>query len=112
MTDLKDRLARLLDNEPEAPYDIEHVVRCGRRARRRRHAALTVAGTAGAPSLTAAVVVPVLAAGGGNGGSASLGVQPSATPTPSAAAHTAKCYIIAAPRSTAKQSIAKLIRSG
>ena len=35
MTDLKDRLARLFDNEPPAPYDVEDIVRSGRRARRR-----------------------------------------------------------------------------
>ncbi|MDQ1696818.1 MAG: hypothetical protein QOJ03_2171 [Frankiaceae bacterium] len=109
MIDLTDQLARLLDNEPEAPYDIDHIVRSGRRARRRLNVALAAAGTVGAAGLTAAVLVPVVAAGG-NEGSVSLGVQPSPSPSPSA--RTGKCYLISSPPKAAKHDVARLIKSG
>ncbi|HVT65377.1 MAG TPA: hypothetical protein VHD81_09495 [Mycobacteriales bacterium] len=62
MTDLNDRLAAMLDNEPPAPYDIDRVVSDGRRALRRRTTLTAVAGTAGTAAVTAAVVVPIAAA--------------------------------------------------
>src|SRR3954447_6221140 len=96
MTDLNDQLARLPDNEPEAPYDIEHIVRSGRRARRRRNVALAAAGTVGAAGLAAAVVIPVVAAGG-NDGSVVLGVRSAPSPSPSPSATPGRCYLISAP---------------
>jgi hypothetical protein len=111
MTDLNDQLARLLDDEPEAPYDIDQIVRSGRRARRRRNVALATAGTVGAASLTAAVVIPVLAVGG-NDGSVSLGSQPSPSPSRSATATAGRCYITAGTPKAVKRSVARLIRSG
>ena len=111
MTDLKDRLARLFDDEPPAPYDVEDIVRSGRRARRRRQAVLAVAGTAGAAGLTAAVVVPVLATGGGDEASVTLGSQPSVTAPPTKA--TGQCFIGFAPNAKAwKRELSRLIRSG
>jgi hypothetical protein len=109
MTDLRDQLARLFDHEPAAPYDIERIVRSGRRARRRRTVAVAAAGTAGAAGLAAAVAVPLLATGG-NQDSVSLGVRsaPSPSPTPS----TPRCYVLAAPTKSAKRDVARLIRSG
>jgi hypothetical protein len=114
VTDLRDLLARLLDNEPEAPYDIDHVVRSGRRARRRHNAALAAVGTVGAAGLAAAVAIPLAATGGGNAPSV-LGVQPPPSPpsSPSStAAATGKCYILAAPAKAANRDVARLIRSG
>jgi hypothetical protein len=67
MTDIRDELARLLDNEPQAPDQIGLVVTRGRRALRRRTVLTAVAGTAGTAAVTAAVVVPITATGGGNG---------------------------------------------
>jgi hypothetical protein len=61
MTDLNERLAAMLDNEPPAPYDIDRVVSSGRRALRRRTTLTAVAGTAGTAAITAAVVVPIVA---------------------------------------------------
>ena len=84
MTDLRDQLARLLDGEPEAPYDIDRIVSAGRRARRRRNAVVATASTVGAAGLTAAVVIPVLASGG-NEATLQPGTQPSPKPTPTAA---------------------------
>lgn len=114
MTDLRDQLARLLDNEPAAPYGIDHIVRSGRRARRRRHVVLA-AGTVGAAGLTAAAVVPVVATGG-NEASVGLGARPSSSPSsspsPSATAGSGKCYIIAASPNVVKHDIARLIRTG
>lgn len=107
MTDLNNQLARLVDGEPEAPYDIEHIVRSGRRARRRHNAVLAAAGTVGAAGLTAAVVVP-LTTTGGHEASVSLAVRPSASPT-AAKAH---CYFIAAPSKQIKHELGRLARSG
>jgi hypothetical protein len=107
MTDLRDQLARLLDHEPQAPYDIDDVVRSGRRARRRQHLAIATASTVGAAGVTAAVAIPLLASGGTER-SVTLGVKPPASP---AATH-GKCYIMASPRKTFKQDLAKFIRSG
>jgi hypothetical protein len=109
MTDLTDQLGRLLDNEPESPYDIDHIVRRGRRARRRRTVAVAAAGTLGAAGLTAAVVIPVVALGGDEE-SVRLGVQPSPIPSPTTG--TGKCYFIAAPPKAAIHELARLIRSG
>ncbi|HET7531051.1 MAG TPA: hypothetical protein VFJ98_08845 [Mycobacteriales bacterium] len=108
MTDLRDQLARLVDDEPEAPYDIDAVLRSGRRARRRHHAALAAAGTVGAAGLTAAVVIPVLATGGSEA-SLTVGGQPTRTASP-AATH-GKCYVMAAPPSAVKREIARLART-
>lgn len=108
MTDLKNRLALLLTGEPEAPDDIDRIVGAGRRARRRRQAALTVAGTAGAAGLTAAVVVPILAGNGGHEPSVSLATRP--TPTPSASP--GRCYLISAPPKAAKLTLQRFIASG
>jgi len=108
VTDLRDQLARLVDDEPEAPYDIDAVLRSGRRARRRHHAALAAAGTVGAAGLTAAVVIPVLATGGSEA-SLTVGGQPSHSPSP-AATH-GKCYVMAAPPSAVKREIARLART-
>ena len=80
MTDLKDRLAQLLHDEPTAPYDIDRIVTTGRRSRRRQHAALAAAGTIGAAGLTAAVVIPVVGSGG-NEAAVKVADQPSAKPT-------------------------------
>jgi hypothetical protein len=109
MTDLRDQLARLLDDEPAAPYDIDRVVRSGRRARRRRNAALAAAGTAGAAGLAAAVIIPTVATGGDEG-SISVAVRPS--PSPSATARLGGCYLISAPPKVAKHDLARLIRTG
>jgi hypothetical protein len=87
MTDLSDRLAALLQDEPPAPYDIERIVAAGRRARRRRTMALTTAGALGAAGLTAGVVVPVVVAGGDEA-TVRIGVQPSPSPT-----SPPRCYI-------------------
>lgn len=81
MTDLRDQLARLLDDEPEAPYDIDRIVNAGRRARRRRNVAVATAGTVGAAGLTAAVVIPIVASGG-NEATLQPASQPSSKPTP------------------------------
>ena len=109
MTDLKNRLAQLFDEEPAAPDDLERIVSYGRRARRRRNTALAVAGTAGAAGLTAAVVVPVLA-GGGSEQSISVGTQPS--PKPTATAGHGSCYLISTPPKAAKLTLQRLVRSG
>jgi hypothetical protein len=109
MTDLHDQLARLLDDEPEAPYDIEHIVRAGRRARRHRNIAVATAGTVGAAGVTAAVLIPVFAAGG-NDASVTLGTQPSPSPSPTTSA--GKCYLISASPKDVKRTVARLIESG
>jgi hypothetical protein len=62
MTDLNDRFAAMLENEPPAPHDIDRVVAGGRRAQRRRSTLVAVAGTAGTAAITAAVVVPITTA--------------------------------------------------
>jgi hypothetical protein len=121
MTDLRHQLARLLDDEPEAPYGMDHIVRSGRRARRRRNVALAAAGTVGAAGLTAAAVIPVVATGG-NETAASLGVQPSPSPssttpptlspTPSPTAGRANCYLVAGSPKETRRSIARLVRTG
>jgi hypothetical protein len=59
MTDIKDRFAGLLADEPPSPEVLDHVVATGRRRLRRRTALLSVAGTAGTAAVTAAVVVPL-----------------------------------------------------
>lgn len=87
MTDLRHRLAELLSNEPPAPYDIDRIVAAGRRAQRRRGAALATAGTLGVAGLTAAVVIPVTMTGGGPEASVGLRDQPSPTPSPTASSH-------------------------
>jgi len=116
MTHLADQLAGLLDNEPAAPYDIDHIVRSGRRARRRHNVALAAAGTVGAAGLTAAVAIPV-ATIGGHQQPVRLGVQPSSTssspsPTPSPTVARGRCYIAAAPSKATKHDLERLIRSG
>ena len=80
MTNLRDRLAELLADEPTAPYDIDRIVTAGRRSRRRHQAALATAGTLGAAGLTAAVVIPILATGGSDA-TVQVHDQPSAKPT-------------------------------
>jgi len=107
MTDLKSQLARLLDDEPEPPFDVDHVVRAGRRALLRRNAAMVAVGTVGAAGVAAAVVVPTMVTTG-NGPVVSVGVQPSATPTP-AKPH---CYLISLPPRQQKLAIQRLLRSG
>src|SRR3954449_12066848 len=106
MTDLKAQLARLLDNEPEPPYDVDRAVRSGRGALRRRNAAVATAGALGAAGVATAVVVPALIAGH-SGTPVSLGVQPSPSPTPSKP----HCYLIAVPAKAEKLTIARLLRS-
>jgi len=109
MTDLRDQFARLLDNEPEAPYDIDRVVASGRRARRRRNTVVALAGTAGAAGLTAAVVVPVMTLGG-HDQTVSLGAQPPAhASTPPPKAH---CYLIGGTPKGSKHNFMRLVRSG
>src|SRR3954468_8474816 len=105
MTNLKDQFAQLLDNEPEAPYDIDQIVRSGRRARGRHHAALAAAGTIGVVGVAAAVIVP-LTATGGSGTSVSVAVQP--TPSPKAAK--THCYLISTTPKNAKLTLSRLIR--
>jgi len=107
MTDLKSQLSRLLDNEPEPPYDLDRVVRSGRRALRRRNAVIVTAGAAGAAGVAAAVVVPAVVAGH-SGTPVSLGVQPSPTPT-AAKPH---CYLVAVAPKNEKLTIDRLLRSG
>src|SRR4051794_2169360 len=107
MTDLKDQLARLLDDEPAAPDDIDRVVRSGRRARGRRNAVLSAAGTLGVMGAAAAVVVPMMVTGG-NGTSVSVAVRPSPAPT----ANATKCYFISTTSKTARLTVARLIHSG
>jgi hypothetical protein len=109
MTNLRDQLSRLLDSEPAAPYDVESIVRSGRRARRRHNVALAAAGTVGAAGVTAAVVVPVMALGG-NTSSVSLATRPPASVAPSASP--GKCYVMASPRKTLKRDLARFVRSG
>jgi hypothetical protein len=112
VTDLKDQLMQLFADEPSAPNDLERIVTAGRRARRRRNVAVATAGTVGAAGLTAAVVVPVLASAG-HGDTVQLGTRPPSpmpTSTPSAAA--GRCYLISAPPEEAKQTLARLQRSG
>jgi hypothetical protein len=109
MTNLRNQLARLLGDEPEAPYDIEQIMRRGRSARRRHHAVLAAAGTVGAAGLTAAVVIPVVATAGDQP-AASLELRSSPAPTPSA--QPADCYFIAARPATVKHAVGKLVRSG
>ena len=109
MTDLRDQFARLLDNEPEPPYDIDRVVASGQRARRRRTAVVAVAGTAGAAGLTAAVAVPVMTLGG-HDDSVSLGARPpahSATTPPKA-----HCYLVSGTPKGSKHNLMRLVRSG
>jgi hypothetical protein len=60
MTDIRDELARLLENEPTVPDPTGRIVTRGRRALRRRTALTAVAGTAGTAAVTAAVAVPVI----------------------------------------------------
>ncbi|HMC72008.1 MAG TPA: hypothetical protein VKJ07_22820, partial [Mycobacteriales bacterium] len=107
MTDLKGQLARLLDNEPESPYDLDRVVRSGRRALRRRNAAVVTASVAGAAGVATAVVVPALVAGHG-GARVSLGVQPS----PSPSVTKPHCYLIAVAPKNERMTISRLFRSG
>lgn len=107
MTDIKDQLARLLDTEPPAAFDIDTIVRSGRRGRRSRNLALAAAGTAGAAGLAAAGAIPLLSTGG-RAPSVSLRVQPPPAPTPTAA----KCYIVVAPAKQVKHQIGRLIQSG
>lgn len=112
MTDLRGQLARLLDDEPDSPYDLDAIVRSGRRARWRRNAAVATAGTAGAAGLAAAVVVPALALGGDKPAD-TLSVPP--TPSPSASsASTApgKCYLVLSRAGQLDRQIKRLVRSG
>jgi hypothetical protein len=109
VTDLRDQLGRLLDNEPEAPYDMDDIVRSGRRARRRRNVAVAAAGTVGVAGLTAAVAVP-FAATGGNETSARLGVRPAPSPAPTATSP--DCFFISAPPTAVQRGVARLVRSG
>ena len=109
MTDLSEQLARLLDGEPDAPYDIDQVVRSGRRARRRRNVALAAVSTAGAAGLTAAVAIPVLSGGGHD---ASVGVAARPSPSPSPTARPATCFLISGPPHALKGNLGRLIRSG
>lgn len=110
MTNLRDEFARLLNGEPDAPYDIEQIVRSGRRARRRRNAALATASTVGVAGITAAVVVPVMAAGGDGASVSQLASKPD--PTPTASATKGNCYLIASPPKTAKRVLDRLTQSG
>jgi hypothetical protein len=108
MTHLRDQLARLLDNEPAAPYDLDQIVRAGRRAQRHHNVALAAAGTMGAAGVAAAVVVPVMALGGND--ASVVGSQSPASASPTSAP--AKCFIMASPRKTLKRDLGRLIRSG
>ena len=110
MTHLRDQLSRLLESEPAAPYDMDDIVRSGRRARRRHNVALAAAGAVGAAGVTAAVVVPVMALGGGNQDTVRLGSRPPASAAPSSS--TGKCYLMAAPSKTFKRDLARLVASG
>jgi hypothetical protein len=84
MTDLNERLAAMLDGEPDAPNDLERVVRGGRRALRRRNTLTAVAGTAGTAAVTAAIVVPIAGSEGHSSGSPNtITVLASTTPVPS-----------------------------
>lgn len=107
MTDLKAQLARLLDDEPAPPYDVDRVVRSGRGALRRRNAAVVTAGALGAAGVATAVVVPMLVAGH-SGKPVSLGVQASPSPTPSKQ----QCYLVAVPSKAEKLTIDRLFRTG
>lgn len=112
MTDLREQLARLLDDEPAAPYDIERIVSAGRRARRRRNVVVATASSVGAAGLTAAVVVPIVASSG-NEAAVRFSSKPSSTPTPAPSTSTGNCYLIAATSPKAeKLTVARLIKSG
>jgi hypothetical protein len=111
VTHLRDQLGRLFDTEPEAPYDIDDIVRSGRRARRRRNVAVTAAGTLGAAGVTAAVVLPAVT-GGANGDSVVVGSRPAPTSSPSPTAATGNCYILAGSPKGAQRRVGQLIRSG
>jgi hypothetical protein len=81
MTDLNERFAAMLEDEPTPPYDLDRVVAGGRRALRRRTTLATVAGTAGAAAVTAAIVVPLASAAPG-GSPNTVAVLSSASPAP------------------------------
>lgn len=94
MTDIKHQLQQLLAGEPDAPDDIERIVSAGRRARRRRQAAMTAAGTVGAAGLTAAVAVPLLASAGNGSTDVRVGVQSSPKPSPTASPAAGHCDFV------------------
>ncbi|HVT20059.1 MAG TPA: hypothetical protein VHE57_01565 [Mycobacteriales bacterium] len=80
MTDLNERLAAILEDEPPAPYDLDRVVANGRRALRRRTTLTALAGTAGTAAVTAAVVVPITVANHhGTATVIEVGAQPTAS---------------------------------
>jgi hypothetical protein len=112
MTDLNDRLAAMLENEPPAPYDIDREVSNGRRALRRRTTLTAVAGTAGTAALTAAVVVPIATLHGGSGNKISVFAQPTPTAPPTCKAYLQKSPSKAAQRHTIAQLRKKADRRG
>jgi hypothetical protein len=84
MTDLRQSLSRMLDDEPPMPEITEHVIVSGRRTRSRRRITVGLA-TAGAGAVVAAAVAIPLATAGGGGHTQSLAIAatPSAASSPS-----------------------------
>jgi hypothetical protein len=107
MTDLNDRLAAMLENEPPAPYDIDRVVTDGRRALRRRTTLTAVAGAAGTAAVTAAVVVPVTAAS--HHGSTNV-IKVGAQPSPKVAEARCELYLQKSATAAARKHELALLR--
>jgi hypothetical protein len=89
MTDLRNRFASMLGDEPGVPDDLDGIVAAGRRMLRRRTTITGAAGTVGVAALTAAVVVPITMVGGTARHPNGVSVQSAPTPTP-----TKPCYVI------------------
>jgi hypothetical protein len=81
MTDLNERFAAMIEDEPAAPHNLDRIVACGRRAVRRRTTITAVAGAVGTAVITAAVAVPV-AASAHDTPAAGITLAASATPSP------------------------------
>ena len=108
MTDLNERLAAMLENEPPAPYDLDRVVANGRRALRRRNTLTAVAGTAGTAAITAAVAVPITLHG--NGASTNVihvGSQPQGSTAPQCKLY----YVKVGDGQRGKQRLTQFIKS-
>lgn len=81
MTDLNERFAAMLEDEPAAPHNLDRIVAGGRRALRRRSTMTAVAGAAGTAAITVAIAVPVTASANGTS-AARLDLAASAAPSP------------------------------
>ncbi|HWA66892.1 MAG TPA: hypothetical protein VG899_11045 [Mycobacteriales bacterium] len=81
MTDLNERFARMIEDEPAAPQNLDGIVAGGRRALRRRTTVTAVAGALGTAAIATAVAVPVAASAHSTPG-ASVALAASASPSP------------------------------